>query len=157
MSQIIDGSSNSFAFGECSIPIGRSGRIDDLAPSQPGDISGIPWWWGGGTGGFTTLSSVERAVCNPGRSLRHCGNSPINSANYDLDGGRRSNDADNMDYAAPFYSFHPGGANFSYADGHVDFISENIDFLTTYKWLGSIKLLMNFRSKRQPCLALFSM
>jgi len=138
MSEITDGTSNSFAIGECTIPIGRSGRIANLAPSSAGDITGIPWWWGGGTGFFATLNSAEQAVCNPGRSLRHCGNSPINSPLYALVDGRRSPEADNRDYAAPFFSFHPGGANFSFADGHVTFVNENIDFLTTYKWLGAI-------------------
>lgn len=35
-----------------------------------------------------------------------------------------------------FASMHPSGANFLYADGHVDFVSENID-LETYQALGS--------------------
>lgn len=35
-----------------------------------------------------------------------------------------------------FASRHPGGANFVFADGHVDFISENID-LETYQAFGS--------------------
>jgi len=35
-----------------------------------------------------------------------------------------------------FASRHPGGASFVYADGHVDFVSENID-LATYQALGS--------------------
>ncbi len=37
---------------------------------------------------------------------------------------------------ASFASFHPGGANLVFADGHVDFVSENMD-LETYQALGS--------------------
>ncbi|MGD9632433.1 MAG: DUF1559 domain-containing protein [Pirellulales bacterium] len=37
---------------------------------------------------------------------------------------------------ASFSSFHPGGANLVFADGHVDFVSENMD-LETYQALGS--------------------
>lgn len=37
---------------------------------------------------------------------------------------------------ASFAAFHPGGANLVFADGHVDFVSENMD-LETYQALGS--------------------
>lgn len=35
-----------------------------------------------------------------------------------------------------FASNHPGGGNFSFGDGHVKFINENID-MDTYRWLAS--------------------
>ena len=28
------------------------------------------------------------------------------------------------------YSFHPGGSNFLFADGHISFLSESIDYRT---------------------------
>ncbi len=43
---------------------------------------------------------------------------------------------DRYDANGAFGGQHPGGANFVYADGHVDFVSENID-LETYQALGS--------------------
>jgi prepilin-type processing-associated H-X9-DG protein len=36
----------------------------------------------------------------------------------------------------PFGSFHPGGANFSYGDGSVKFLTDDIN-MTTYLALGS--------------------
>jgi prepilin-type N-terminal cleavage/methylation domain-containing protein/prepilin-type processing-associated H-X9-DG protein len=35
-----------------------------------------------------------------------------------------------------FASKHPGGANFAFGDGHVEFISDSIDF-DTYQWLST--------------------
>ena len=43
---------------------------------------------------------------------------------------------DRYDANGAFASQHPNGANFVYADGHVEFVSENID-LETYQALGS--------------------
>ncbi|MGI9429119.1 MAG: DUF1559 domain-containing protein [Bythopirellula sp.] len=40
--------------------------------------------------------------------------------------GARAND--NFDVNGAFSSRHPGGAQFAYADGHVEFVSESIDF-----------------------------
>ncbi len=35
-----------------------------------------------------------------------------------------------------FESYHPGGANFGFGDGHVAFITDGIDF-STYQWLST--------------------
>ena len=35
-----------------------------------------------------------------------------------------------------FASKHPGGANFAFGDGHVEFMSDSID-LDTYQWLST--------------------
>jgi len=61
-------------------------------------------------------------------------NSPINDPTF-LPGG------DNHNLAArahnyPFSSNHTGGANFGFCDGHVQFLSANIDILA-YRSLGS--------------------
>ena len=37
----------------------------------------------------------------------------------------------------PFGSFHPGGAHFVFADGHVEFLSDTIN-MTTYQALSTI-------------------
>lgn len=44
--------------------------------------------------------------------------------------------ANDISYARPS-SYHPGGGNFSFCDGHVQFLSENIDYLTYSQLLTS--------------------
>jgi prepilin-type processing-associated H-X9-DG protein len=46
--------------------------------------------------------------------------------------------ADGKHYAWVFSSTHTGGAHMLFADGHVAFVSENIDF-PTWVWLNRIK------------------
>ena len=43
---------------------------------------------------------------------------------------------DDEENEAPFGSQHPGGAMFTFADGHVEFLSESID-TTTYQALST--------------------
>jgi prepilin-type N-terminal cleavage/methylation domain-containing protein/prepilin-type processing-associated H-X9-DG protein len=69
-------------------------------------------------------------------SLRATDN-PVNTAPGDgVIHHATGSSGDRYDANAAFASQHPSGANFVYADGHVDFVSENID-LETYQALGS--------------------
>lgn len=62
-------------------------------------------------------------------SLRTTGN-PLNTPTGDPQTMDKHDSGDAAPYHAngAFASRHPGGANFYYADGHVEFLSENIDF-----------------------------
>lgn len=71
------------------------------------------WWFGGATRKNDPYSfSCGRIL----RSTKH----PLNSNVLCL--------ADDEDNDVPFGSQHPGGAQFAYCDGHVDFISDSIDW-----------------------------
>lgn len=56
-------------------------------------------------------------------------NTPLNfsPADVSIDNSLDATDNDPLDRVRGFYSFHPQGANFSFADGSVRYISEIID------------------------------
>jgi len=62
-------------------------------------------------------------------------NSPINDPTF-LPGGANHNFAARA-HNHPFSSNHTGGANFGFCDGHVQFLSANID-ISAYRSLGSL-------------------
>jgi prepilin-type processing-associated H-X9-DG protein len=61
-------------------------------------------------------------------------NSPINDPTF-LPGGANNNLAARA-HNHPFSSNHTGGANFGFCDGHIQFISANVDILV-YRNLGT--------------------
>ena len=65
---------------------------------------------------------------------------PMNSdpLNISTDASVTSTDVANPeDRVRGYYSFHPGGANFGFADGSIQFVRETID-ATTYRHLSSM-------------------
>ena len=104
MTDIIDGTSTTIAVAECAgrPAIYRRGR--EFAPN--GDDQGI--CWADSEGPFSLDGS------NADGSLEGCG-----TAAGCVYGINRRNDNEP-------YSFHAGGANFLFADGHVQFISESV-------------------------------
>ncbi len=118
---IRDGSSNTIAIGESSHPAKWG-----VGPGYADPMVGGPVTWKFGADcvkpcGPESSQSVGRAF----RVTKY----PIST---DL---RPMADSDNNEY--PFASYHPGGAQFVFADGHVRFLSETIDLdlyqsLSTY-------------------------
>ncbi len=106
VSDIIDGTSNTFAIGEVS-------------DRQYMDVDSSTVYETGGTWGVMGIHKTEDSVArvvNPTRPLNR--STPV-----------KSNDSDG------FGSLHPGGAHFLLCDGSARFVSENID-ITLYGWLG---------------------
>ncbi len=129
IADIRDGSSSTIAVGESVHPC-KWGMGDGYADP---DVGGPASWVQAADCGFPCSTGNEYSV---GRVLRPTKN-PINS---DL---RPMENSDNNEY--PFGSFHTGGANFVFADGHVNFLSEAIDIdlyqaLSTYAGGESVEL-----------------
>jgi prepilin-type N-terminal cleavage/methylation domain-containing protein/prepilin-type processing-associated H-X9-DG protein len=119
---IRDGTSSTLAVGE-SVHVAVWG----LGPGYGNPDQGGPVAWFYGSGCLMTPD------CKPeGQSLGRCVRStkhPINRSILPM--------AVNRENDAPFGSFHPGGAPFAFADGHVGFLRETMD-LATYQALSTI-------------------
>jgi prepilin-type N-terminal cleavage/methylation domain-containing protein/prepilin-type processing-associated H-X9-DG protein len=139
--EISDGMSNTLIIGEnyYRIVTGATDNatLDNIAgvaastvnPPANRPVGGFaPWWWGAGT--FNNVDSQS----NPPRHVLTL-NSPINDPRFkELTGVNHNRLAQAHDH--PFSSQHTGGAMFCFADGHVQFLSENID-ITVYRNLGT--------------------
>jgi prepilin-type N-terminal cleavage/methylation domain-containing protein/prepilin-type processing-associated H-X9-DG protein len=111
LAQITDGTSNTFAFGE---------RAHSKLSQQPDADGTIDYVYNGawvdGTDSGTYFTSMY--YINPfGRMSSDAGLGPAGDYNYDQNGDQFSISAS---------SYHPGGANFCFADGSVKFIKDTI-------------------------------
>jgi len=110
---IPDGTSNTFMLGE-ALPATH----DHMEPGA--------WWHynSSGSAHVTTIIPLNYAVTRPIKPQHQdtwCSPADQYSGNWDVSWG--------------FSSRHTGGANFAYADGHVGFVSQDID-RRTYNLLG---------------------
>jgi prepilin-type N-terminal cleavage/methylation domain-containing protein/prepilin-type processing-associated H-X9-DG protein len=132
--EIPDGTSATMVIGENYLGI-TTGAVVNAAGNNvathtnaPPTLGGFaPWWWGGGT-----VSTVEAPV-NPTRSVLTL-NSPINNPLYFP--GAASHNVLARAHDHPFSSRHTGGANFGFADGHIQFVRDSVD-ITVYRAAGS--------------------
>lgn len=109
MSDILDGASNTIAVGE----------------SLPLYCAYSSWYWFNGSSATVTIPL----------------NYVLNRASLDENGspiGDPTQNTTDWKIRSGFMSRHPQGANFSFCDGSVHFLSENIDTLT-YRYLGSMQ------------------
>jgi prepilin-type N-terminal cleavage/methylation domain-containing protein/prepilin-type processing-associated H-X9-DG protein len=88
--------------------------------------------------GHRGISSNLWSHGNRGNLLRSTAN-PLNSpVGINMGGGLVNNPGTNGgDTNHSFASRHPGGANFAYGDGHVDFLTDSIGFPNPYQWLST--------------------
>jgi prepilin-type N-terminal cleavage/methylation domain-containing protein/prepilin-type processing-associated H-X9-DG protein len=117
---ITDGSSNTLAVGESVHP-----ELMGMGPGyfQP-SVRGPDLWTDGSSCGNSDCSLAAQSTARCVRSVWW----PINSNILPI--GGNNNDV-------PFSSFHPDGAQFLFADGHIDFLSDAIG-MSTYRALGTI-------------------
>jgi len=121
---ITDGLSNTIMVGEW--------RPQDMAEGRPGwyvgDTSTGHWArWKGGAAYGSTLAPINYRTDD----LKGC--TPYAPAGQG--GGDPARSIENAHLSFGFKSRHTGGANFTFADGSVRFLSETIDH-TTYQYLG---------------------
>jgi prepilin-type N-terminal cleavage/methylation domain-containing protein/prepilin-type processing-associated H-X9-DG protein len=112
---IKDGSSSTMAFGE-SVHVFLWGLGPGYANTNVGGPVG--WWTGGSCQGSTIPFCDPRTHCN-GRAYL-CTEIPINWNLLPMSPTKEN--------VVPFGSFHSGGTHFVFVDGHVNFLSDMIDF-----------------------------
>lgn len=111
LDDILDGTSETIAIGESSHPA-KWGLGSGYGNANVGGP--VNWWLGEGCIS-PSCGLVNRSL---GRSVRST-KFPINANILPL--------ADDEENEVPFGSRHPGGAQFVYADGHVQLIRQNTD------------------------------
>jgi prepilin-type processing-associated H-X9-DG protein/prepilin-type N-terminal cleavage/methylation domain-containing protein len=121
MRDITDGTSCTMAIGESNHP-----EWAGMGPGSGTSVGGPDAWAFGGscvlTGNtYTTWYGEVRSV----RSAKY-------TVNYTL-----AMTSTNFQ-EAPFGSYHPGGAHFVFADGHVKFLNDTIDVAKVYQPLSTI-------------------
>jgi prepilin-type N-terminal cleavage/methylation domain-containing protein/prepilin-type processing-associated H-X9-DG protein len=123
MKDIIDGSSNTLAVGESIHPC-----IYGLGPGYGiGTIGGPAEWFYGGACTGPACGMANRSTGREFRTTKYAINSSIMPMTPDEEN------------ESPYGSAHSGGAQFLYADGHVQFMDSAID-MNVYQSLGSYKL-----------------
>ncbi len=114
LSDVTDGTSQTYGVGE-SVHPAKWGMGDGYGnPNVGGPVT---WWHGAAcppSGGRCDVNSTSYGRCL--RSMKY----PLNASIMPM--------ADNDSNDAPFGSDHPGGTQFCFVDGHVEFVSESIDF-----------------------------
>jgi prepilin-type N-terminal cleavage/methylation domain-containing protein/prepilin-type processing-associated H-X9-DG protein len=117
ISKITDGTSKTFCVGESIAPTKYAMGDHEDGPTGHGYnscLGGPNEWWFGGGGHMDDKTTVDYA-----RELR----STKNVLNFFFTNCL----ADNQDSDGSFSSQHIGGVQFVYADGHVEFVNENIN------------------------------
>jgi len=119
VARITDGTSHTFIVGESIHP-----QLGGAGPGYPDPNVGGPsiWWF---SGSALLMNVRGGGPLTPNRNIfyeRACRSthSPINADLMPV--------ATSDDNVLPYGSQHPGGAQFVYADGHVEFVTDGIDF-----------------------------
>ena len=140
IAHVTDGTSLTLAFGE-SKHAHRYGGVYNTSRwgHYWGSCEGGPVAWYHGEECAITfdlggkIRCLDNALRSTGRVIR-CTRHPINSSIRNSAGCVE----DHTHNHVPFGSFHPGGALFTFADGHVQFLSESMNF-DIYQWLSTYR------------------
>lgn len=114
--QVIDGTSTTIAVGETVSPT----RFGCDESTYDTDAGGPGCWWHGGT------SAVDYENDFDGHSIGRFMLSAFNPINSHVVNPQTAPEETND---ASYSSDHPGGAQFVFLDGHVDFLREDIEYL----------------------------
>jgi prepilin-type N-terminal cleavage/methylation domain-containing protein/prepilin-type processing-associated H-X9-DG protein len=138
-SDILDGTSNTFAMGEAASGFPICHGVGCTTPDPSGQKSAHGWLLGGHTQppwvavGFVysgnKCSTVEPLNKRPVTDSLHDVSATFN-CNTSFQGGPH--------WVSNFRSYHPGGGMFLFADGSVRFISQTID-MDNYRGLSTIQ------------------
>jgi len=139
MADIIDGSSNTMAFGEAASGKSICVGIDCSIPRLEGVGSGHGW----ALGGYSTQPLFDAGYVISGglsSTVERLNKDPVTDSFRDL---TRAQDLTpsfmgGTHRVSNFRSFHPGGGFFLMADGSVHFINDSID-MPTYRALSTIQ------------------
>jgi len=112
IAEIIDGTSNTFLMAERA-----HGKYTNGQNGTPNDQQGWNWWTSGNYGDtmFCTMWPINPFTKMPQMAYNDGVNTPAGTMDGSADG-----------WVTAASSFHPGGANFAFADGSVKFIKESI-------------------------------
>jgi len=138
IASIADGTSNTFAYGEAAAGFPLCNGIGCTTPI-PG-VTAKHGWLIEGAGIEPLYGMGFRYVGGFGSTVEPLNKTPVTDSRYDpashtdcrssLNGGPH--------WASHFRSFHPGGANFLFCDGSVQFLGETIDMIP-YRGLSTIQ------------------
>jgi prepilin-type processing-associated H-X9-DG protein/prepilin-type N-terminal cleavage/methylation domain-containing protein len=129
--QVTDGTSKTFAVGESYHPA----RFGHNAPGTAGVVVASPLTGGPTPWALGDSCGPQNSGCPKGGGHRVTGRFS-RSTKYPMNTNLMPFLYEDVENEVPFGSKHPGGANFTFADGHVEFIAETIN-LATYQALGS--------------------
>ncbi len=137
---ILDGSSNTIAYGEAAsgLPVGNG--VGSTTPISHSPSFSFHSWLIGGACPSDFYAGGLRYVGGQCSTVEPMNKTPVTDSFYDvnllLDG--RSSWEGGPHWASNFRSQHPGGCNFGYCDGSVDFMSETID-MSVYRSLSTMR------------------
>ena len=121
---VTDGTSKTLAIGESNHAHPYGGFCCDAPYWGSGQGGPVGWWHSDECAISTDGECKVNALRSTGRSIRNTRH-PINSSIRHQPSGFIFNRVHNH---VPFGSFHPGGAIFVFADGHVQFLTETMNF-----------------------------
>ena len=117
-----DGTSHTMAVGE-SVHVSKFGLGSGYGDP---DVGGPVGWWHGGDCDPPNCATTSHVLGRGFRGTKY----PINSSILPM--------GDDDENDPPFGSYHPGGAHFVFADGHVELIDDSID-MSLYQALSTRK------------------
>lgn len=149
ISQISDGTSNTFAMGEASgsphwlVCHGARCTQADLVEDPTGSIPTAYWGWMPSQTNVTPFYDAGLVITSQyGCTFEPMNKYPVTDTNIDsgniFDPECRSSDEGSGDSTSNFRSDHPSGCNFLLADGSVHFLADSID-IDTYRALSTIQ------------------
>jgi prepilin-type processing-associated H-X9-DG protein len=140
LADILDGTSNTFAIGEAASGFTLCTGIG-CTSALPGEESTHGWLVGGATLDIF-YSTGLRYTGSFASTFDRLNKSPVTDSLMMVSGNShvdcRPSDQGGVHWSPNFRSLHPGGANFLFCDGSVQYLNETIDMMV-YRGLSTIQ------------------